>query len=252
MRSASIAFVVVLLAGFGGILATGLTRDSALVYTPGVAPAAPLLPVAEGETACQGPMRVPGDGSFDRIAFTVGTYAKPGPAIRAEIVSASGVTLAIGSLPAGYPDVAREPEHVVRVGRVQTRGAVEVCLSNEGTRPVALYGQETIASPRTNATIDGVSTEADFAVELRREPQSLIALLPEVVERASLFRAGWVTPTFYVVLACLLVVGVPMLLARGLARAAAADCQQSDTGSDRATRHVSDSQVPGCGVRVER
>ena len=55
------------------------------------------------------------------------------------------------------------------------------------------------------------------------EERSLLALLPDMAERAALFRAGWISPAVYLVLGLLILVGAPLLLARGLARAAAED-----------------------------
>ena len=88
---------------------------------------------------------------------------------------------------------------------------------------MAFYGQPGIAAPRSRATVDGRPVEFDVALELRREPRSLIALLPKMAERAGLFRAGWVTPLTYLALVAALLVGAPVLLARGLGRAATAD-----------------------------
>jgi hypothetical protein len=62
-----------------------------------------------------------------------------------------------------------------------------------------------------------------MGITLNREKRSLIALLPDMAERASVFRAGWVGPWTYLVLALLVLVAVPALLARGLARAGAED-----------------------------
>ena len=52
----------------------------------------------------------------------------------------------------------------------------------------------------------------------RSGERSLAALLPDIAERAARFRAGWVTPTVYLVLAVAIVAGAPLLLARGFAR----------------------------------
>jgi hypothetical protein len=90
---------------------------------------------------------------------------------------------------------------------------------------VAVYGQPTIASPYTNATLNGQLSSVDIWLELRAEKRTLMSLLPTMAERASLFRAGWVTPLVYLLLALALVIGAPLLLARAVGWAAAADAE---------------------------
>ena len=223
MRSAGIAFVVTVGLGFVGVLALGLTRSSALVYSDSVAKAVAVGPIQPGQRACQGPFVLPDDVEFDRVAITIGTYFKQGSAVRVEVVDdRTGRRLGEGRLPAGYPDIAQAPEHVVPVGRVASAEPLRVCFVNEGDGRLAIYGQPTIASPTTNGTVDGKPIPYDFAVELRDGGRSLIALLPTMAERAAVFRAGWVTPLVYLLLGLALLIGAPLLLARGLARAAAA------------------------------
>jgi len=225
MRSrAAIGVVAVLAVGLVGLLALGLTRGSGLVYSLGATPSAPLVPIPPGSVACQKPIGVPDGAAFDRVAATLGTYFKPGPEVRVEVRDFStGRRLAGGRLPGGYPDIAQAPQHVIEVGRVATLAPIEVCLRNAGSRPVAVYGQPAIASPRTYATLDGKKLQFDMAITLNREKRSLIALLPTMAQRASLFRAGWVGPFTYLALALLVLIAVPVLLTRGLARAAAED-----------------------------
>jgi hypothetical protein len=223
-RRAVVGFVAVFAAGVIGLLATGLTRGSELVYSLGAAPSGAAVNIPAGSVACQGPIGVPDGAAFDRVAFTLGTYFKPGPEIEVEVrEAAGGRRLGGGTLPGGYPDIAEAPRHVVTVGRIATRTALEVCLRNAGTRPVAVYGQPAIASPRTFATLDGQKLAKDMAITLNGEKRSVIAQLPTMADRASLFRAGWVSPLTYLVLALLVLVAVPVLLARGVARAVAAD-----------------------------
>jgi hypothetical protein len=223
-KGAVLGFALAFLMAMAGVVILGLTRGSDLVYSPGATAAAPLVPVASGQTACQGPLRVPRGGRFDRVAFTVGTYGRRGPALRVEVRDErTHRRLAAGALREGYADIARAPVHVVPVGRVDTAVPLEVCITDVGERKVALYGQPGIAAPRSRATVDGTPVAFDIALTLRRNERSLIALLPAMGERAGLFRAGWVTPLTYLILLVALVVGTPVLLARGLSRAAAAD-----------------------------
>jgi len=224
MRSGALAFAAVFLACLAGVLLLGLTRESDLVYSLGVAPGSPVGPIQPGQRACQGPVRLPDDAEFDRVALTIGTYFKPGPAVRVEVVDdRSGRRLAQGDLPGGYPDIAQAPVHVIDVGRVATRAPLQVCLRNLGSRPVAVYGQNGAASPRTIVRVDGKPFNLDMAITRNREERSLSALLPQMAERAWLCRAGWGGPFTYGVLGLLVLLAVPLLLVRGLARAAAED-----------------------------
>jgi hypothetical protein len=219
-RRAAAGFVVVLAVGLVAVAILGLTRGSSLVYSLGVSAAGPALAVAPGSVACQAPISVPDGAEFDRVAMTLSTYERPGPELTAEVRTVDGGRrLAEGTLQAGY----RDGPAVIEVGRVGTRTPLEVCLRNAGSGPVAVYGQPTIASPRTNATLDGKELGIDMAITLNREQRSFLALLPTMADRASLFRAGWVGPFTYLILALLVVIGAPLLLLRGIAGAAGAD-----------------------------
>jgi hypothetical protein len=224
MRSALLAFGVTLAIGVAGLLALGLGRGSDLVYSIGAVPASPIGPIQPGQSACQGPVQLPEGASFDRVAMVLGTYFRPGPEVRVEILDArTRRRVATGELPGGYPDIAQAPEHIVRVGRVRTERPLDICAVNAGTRRLAVYGQPTIASPTSNGSIAGRQVPYDFGFELRAKKRSLIALAPTIAERASLFRAGWVTSLTYLVLGLLLLIGAPAALALAVRRAAAGD-----------------------------
>ena len=88
---------------------------------------------------------------------------------------------------------------------------------------MAIVGSIGIASPPTSGTLNGKPIDKDLTVDLRTEERPLLAWLPDMAERASVFRAGWVSPVVYLLLGLGIVVVAPVLLARGIARAAAAD-----------------------------
>jgi hypothetical protein len=229
------SFLAVLAVGLVALLAVGLTQRSSLVYSLGVAPAMRATLIAPGFPACQGPVRVPGGDEFDRIGFMVDPTTSS-PPVRVEVREANGGrVLASGRLEGGYG--AFRPGsadlHEVKVDRaVETDAPLDLCLVDEGRESVSVIGQAGIASPTSTATRGGKPISPDLAFELRRENRSLLALLPNIAERASRFRAGWVTPGVYLVLALLLVVGAPFLLARGLKRADAED-QRSSASTSR-------------------
>jgi hypothetical protein len=217
MRSPRLAFAAVFTLGLIALVIAGFARQSDLVYSPGVNPFSPILDVPAGKRACQGPLRSPNGDEFDRIGFTVTSLDSP---VRAQVIdTGSGRTLATGHLPAGGRGIA----HVVEVGSVRTSAPMQICLVNDGRKKLALYGQAGAASAYSIGTLNGKDTGFDFAYTLRREPRSIMSLLPTIADRAALFRAAWVTPAVYLVLALLIIVLAPLLLVRGLARAAAAD-----------------------------
>ena len=226
MRSA-LGFAAVLAVGLLALAALALTTSTTRVYTLGVNPALAAAELGPGARACQAPVRVPRDVAFDRVGFLLGTYGEPGPAVEVEVRDdASGRRLAGGRLSAGYDDLDPDrTEHVVATGRVDTDDALRLCLVNDGDRPVAVIGQAGIASPTTSATLDGEPLANDLTFSFHADETSLLARLPDIAERAARFRAGWVGPLAYLALALAIVVGAPLLLARGISLAAAEDLE---------------------------
>ena len=214
MRSFAVVFAVAVVA----IAALGLAWGSSLAYSIGVRPAIIAATLKPGDRACQAPIRTPNDTTFDRVGIVLVTFKQPGPELAVDVLDdATGRRLGSGRLPAGYPDLdADVREQVAAVGRIDSQAPLRVCVANRGARRVAVVGQAAIASPITEARLNGRVIDTDLTVNLRRERRSFLALLPEIAERAARFRAGWVTPPVYLGLAVLLVVGAPLALARGL------------------------------------
>ena len=207
------SFAVVFLVGLAAVAVVGLIERSSLVYSDGVNRAVVAAELETGDRACQAPMRVPAGATFDHVGFQAVTYGMPGPPLRVEVLDdASGDRLAVGRLDAGYPDLAQRS---VEVGRVRTDDALRVCFVNEGAGTVAIIGQIGIASPPTSGTLNGTPIDKDLTVSLRTDERSLLAWLPDMAERASVFRAGWVSPVVYLLLGLGIVVVAPVLLARG-------------------------------------
>ena len=108
---------------------------------------------------------------------------------------------------------------MVDVGRVKTDAPIELCLVGDGDGSTLVIGQAGIASPTSSATLNREPLTSDLTFNLRTGERSLGAWLPDIAERAAKFHAGWLTPGVYLVLALLILIGAPLLLARGLARA---------------------------------
>jgi hypothetical protein len=226
MRSAAVAFGAVFVAGLVAATTVAFTQQSSLEYSLGVKPALEAVRLEKGAEACQSPVRPPRDVTFDRVGFLLTTPNPPGPPIRVAVREAGTEReLGSGRLPGGYGDWdPLDPrEHVVDVGLIRTDAPLELCLENTGSKPIGVIGQAGVASPPTAATINGSALDTDITFNLRSGESSLASLLPQIAERASRFRAGWVSPIVYLLLAIGILVVAPLLLARGLARADAAD-----------------------------
>jgi hypothetical protein len=226
MRSAAVAFGAVFVAGLVAATTVAFTQQSSLEYSLGVKPALEAVRLEKGAEACQSPVRPPRDVTFDRVGFLLTTPNPPGPPNRVAVCEAGTEReLGSGRLPGGYGDWdPLDPrEHVVDVGLIRTDAPLELCLENTGSKPIGVIGQAGVASPPTAATINGSALDTDITFNLRSGESSLASLLPQIAERASRFRAGWVSPIVYLLLAIGILVVAPLLLARGLARADAAD-----------------------------
>jgi hypothetical protein len=182
MRKTPLAFVVVFAAGVIALLALATFEKRDEAFTLGVVPATPLHAKA-GQTICQSPIDVP--AQFDR----------------AELTRADGTTIA------GRVNDART--HRPMRAPVPEGSRIEVCV--EG--PVSVLGNAAPASRSSEARRNGRDTEADMAVVFdRAESTSLLALIPDVVERASLFHGAWVKPWLVGLLGVLLLTAFPLLL----------------------------------------
>jgi hypothetical protein len=225
MRSAVVTLLVLCAAGLAGLLVVASQRDTSLAFTLGVTPGAPVPAIEPGGVGCQGPIDVPEGGAFDAVELPLGTFERPGPALVLTVRDpGSGAVLARGALPAGYRDVGDEPQQQIAVRpRVEAGTRVVVCLRNAGRGPVAPFGNADVAAVDQTYTIDGEAQGVDAALVFRQEPRSLLSRFALIVQRAALFRPGWVGAWTYWLLAALVVLGLPALLAFALARAGAAD-----------------------------
>jgi hypothetical protein len=215
------SFAVVLVVAAIAIAGLGLAWGSSLAYSIGVRPAIIAATLKPGDRACQAPIRPPSATTFDRVGVVLVTFEQPGPELAVDVLDdETGRRLGSGRLPAGYADLdpADIHEQVAQVGRIDSEAPLRVCVANRGARRVAVVGQAGIASPITEARLNGQVLDTDLTVNLRSDRRSFFALLPDIAERAARFRAGWVTPPVYLGLAVLLVVGAPLVLARSLGR----------------------------------
>jgi hypothetical protein len=188
-----------------------------------------------GHEGCQGPI-----GLTDRTAsveFNPGTpHAERGPAIAALIRDArTSHVLARGLLRAGFDP--RVPQTVSFAPTMPANAVVDVCFRNLGPGQVLLFGDTAFGTGKvgfvgvhptivtSSASLDGKDLPGrDIALVFPRDkPKSVLALVPEMFTRAALFRPGWLGAWTYWVLAALVLLAAPLLLARAASRAVDVD-----------------------------
>ena len=142
--------------------------------------------------------------------------------------SRTAQTLADGTALAGPAG----PRTVRLNGSVAGSRKVVVCFLGAGTAPAVILPPPGTPTRVTVERSDGLADYADVGLELSRsDDRSLLALLPEVFDRTSLFRPGWVGAWTYWFLLVALVIGVPVLLSGALASASEEDESDSSRAS---------------------
>lgn len=193
-----------------------------LAFANGVPPAVAAVQLAPGQRACQPAVAVL--EPFGGVELAADTGGRGGPALEVTVLDRRARrTLGSGRVPGGYAGrlTTGGAEAVARVGRVRAGREVEVCVVNAGSQPVGLGG--TVGRDRRGARVqlaDGRRLGANLHLTfLRQRPTSLLALMPTAFERAALFHPPVVGAWTFWLLAALLALGVPALLARALAAA---------------------------------
>jgi hypothetical protein len=212
----------VVVVGVLGLALTAVLRETPRAFTLGVPASAPVAPLSPRQTVCQRPIDVAAGAAFDAVDARVGTYGRAGSRLLVTVRDMSGRVIARGRVGGGYPDIARQPVHRVRLDHSVSEPRISVCVWNAGPRRVALYGNNDLAARSSSAFRDGRPLRADITLDFERTPRSLAALVPRMLDRAALFRFPWLGAWAYVVLIVLVVGGGTWLLVRALASATAA------------------------------
>jgi hypothetical protein len=210
---AAVAVALAVLIGLG-LLAKAATGERE-VYTLGVPSFTVAAKIKPGERTCQEPIELPVEANA--VVFPVATDARPGQPLDVTVRTASGRVLGAGSVGAGYLDGTPQTAELDRV--VGPASHIAVCIRNDGAEPMFIYGSENVTSSGTitAGAPGGIDLDLRF---LRADPPTFAASLPDVFERAALFRPAWVGAWVYWALLALLVLAAPVLLALALARAA--------------------------------
>ncbi|MDX6675779.1 MAG: hypothetical protein QOH11_3197 [Solirubrobacteraceae bacterium] len=177
--------------------------------------------VEPGQERCSSIIRPPGAGA-DRVRFWArASDTEPTPPIVVFVRrSRTAQTLADGTAEGGPAGVRT----VHLRGSVAGSRKVVACFLNAGASAAVLLPPPGTPTRVTVERSAGLADYADVALELNRsDNRSVLALLPDAFDRASLFRPGWVGAWTYWLLLVALVIGVPVLLSRALASASDED-----------------------------
>jgi hypothetical protein len=218
LRSPAGTLTLVVVAGFVALVALaaadrrgfrlGLNTRSVVVVRP-------------GQEACRTLIRPPQAGA-NRVDFWARGAGPDGAVPPVTVRLRKGrysQLLAIARLPARRPGRQDAP---VR-GSVAGGRKVAACFTNLGMTDLLLTPRPGTPTRVVPARLTERVDNADVALELVRTPErSLLSEVPDVFERAALFRPGWVGAwTFWLLLGAV-AIGLPALLARAL-RAALAE-----------------------------
>jgi hypothetical protein len=214
LGGARVLIGVAILALAGVVVAAAIDRRD-LAFTPGVPALGPVVQVDPGRQACQHELRA--KAAFRAVELIPG----PPPVVRGRLAvrvvdSRSGEVLGRGVVPPGRP--GGQPLSV-RIGKVTGARRIDVCIGDLGPAPVTLTGGRAESVPGSRLTrgskeIEGYALSLRF---LRERPRSVLSQVPLIFRRAALFRPGLVGSWTFWVLAALVALGVPLLLARALA-----------------------------------
>lgn len=212
MRSAKGIAATVLAVGVAVIAVLGLTHTTTLAFTLGVPVAGPVTSVSPGFSVCQVEISGPEGVRFDEIDLVLGTFEeREGPPVRAVVRAPDGDVLSEGLLPGGYPDITvTEGQTIPLADEARVRNGMTVCLRNEGTTDLAVYGAPDVAAAPTSAVIPSAPGEldpeagdedpavvgADLALEFHREERSYLSLVGDMGERMRLFRQAPLLPAW--------------------------------------------------------
>lgn len=211
---AVVAFVLVL--GFLSIGRMGpwLKRDGLPTSSvPGPDPIGTIdqIRLRPGEAACEK------DVGFDtdsQVAQFVGTPVRgAGPEL--EVLARAPGYRAVSRVPGGYRD------RTVFLQRFQAPpGSVvgEFCVRNRGRRAVALQGSTEFRTDTRQTTTVGGKQVPNMTLRLfEGQPKSFITELPRILDRAALYKVGFLRSWMLWVLLVVVLAGVPLAVLYALA-----------------------------------
>jgi hypothetical protein len=202
-----------------GLAVAASAQEKRLAFTLGVSPDDEVVTLTGAREACQQPIDVA--APFDVVSFPLAVEeGEPSPPLAVEVRSLPHRRpLGRGRLPGGSADDASWNE--VAVGRVAAGRRVAVCLLPLGEGSVGLYGGPSQAARTSTVTVSGERRPRDLTlVFLTERPRATLSLVPDMLERAALWRPRPVSPALLGVLLAGVAVLAPLLLGRALAATA--------------------------------
>lgn len=215
--------VALTLAAIGAVASTQVTW---VAFTLGVTPDKQAATVYGDRVVCQQPIDVP--VPFQTVAFLATGNEPAGPPLAVEVRSyPDGRRLGAGVVRDEYSDTS---SLAARVGDVPAGGRVAVCFralgeggatdarEDDGAR---LRGGPAQAARSSAVFLDGRRRPDDLALAFVRDrPRTRLSVLPDMLERATLWRPGPASGTLLAVMLAGVALAVPLLLGRALRRAA--------------------------------
>lgn len=206
--------VVAVCAVAGAGVAVVAARDERPVaFTTNVRPAQVVIEVHPGEQACQGSIQA--GAEFDAVELLLGTGHRPGPPLSVSVRETYTTrVVSTGRLPAGARD---NQGATVQLDRPVAEGTdFDVCVRNDGRNEVAFYGGPTHEAPG-HSFVGSRPGTGDMRIIFRRtEPRTALAQVPDMFERAALFRPEPVGTWAFWALLVAVAGGIPLLLALAL------------------------------------
>lgn len=213
------AVVLLLVVCFGAVAAAVVVADgrtTTRVFTIGVVPFDTVGRAEPGQVLCQGPIDVPKTAPFDGITIVARGEAPGRARVLATIEGpAGGVVLARGR--AGIaPQPAPGTVAIPVAPRVRGGREIRVCLRSLGPGTLAVRGNADVAAASSTLRLDGRKLDRDMTLDFTAPQSSLLGRAGDVMRRAALFRPDWTGTWTFWLLAALVALGVPVLLAVGL------------------------------------
>jgi len=216
MRRPLLALAAVCAVAAAALLVGAASARNEVAFTVGLPAVQQAEVLPPGAEACRGPLEA--RASFTRLRVVTASFGRPGPALELAVRAPGGRALGRGVVPDGYDDGAQVEADV---GGIAAGRRVELCAVNRGGDPVLLRG----APPATLASeLDAPDADAGPAfVALRAEPRSVLDQVPDMAGRAAVFKPAGVGAWTYWLMAGLVALAVPALLAGALRAAYASE-----------------------------
>ena len=217
MRSAAIVAFSVVLGLFVLLAALPYLSDEREMSAGAPAPPAlteiTLVEVPAGSQVCV--RKIVLDERMGLLRFRVGTYGRPGPPLAVSLTAPGYSERA--RVRAGWRDNA---EHSVRVNSPPASRLGQVCLRNQGSRKIAIYGAADQARSRAIVELDGEAQDASPTLTFfERDRRTILSEPALTASRVAVFRGplgyAWVVWAAAIVF----LIALPVALVLALARA---------------------------------